>query len=68
MKSWRACSFRFLNSAVHALLIALVMSGSAWAQQPPEKPQPSWVMSYVLVFVCVSLSLFAVCRGAKRFK
>lgn len=58
---------RQLTSAFFSVMVTLAMATPAWAQEP-EAPKPSWVMSYVLVTVCVGLGLFMVCRGTKRQK
>jgi hypothetical protein len=69
MKSALMNSGRYLLNAAYSLLVALALSTSAWAQSDgPERPKPSWVMCYVLITLCVGLSLFIVCRGSKRFK
>ncbi len=57
-----------INDVMFTVLVTLLMATPVWAQEAPEKPKPSWVMSYVLVVVCVGLGLFAVCRGTKREK
>lgn len=59
---------RHLRSVFFSVLVTLAVSTPVWAQDEPEKPQPSWVMSYLLVTLCVGLGLFVVCRGTKREK
>ena len=52
------------------VLLPLCMTATVWAQNPnePEKPQASWVLSYVLVVFGAGLGLFAVCRTGRRQK
>ena len=59
---------RRLSNVLFSVLVTLAMVAPVWAQTEPEKPKPSWVMSYLLVTLCVGLGLFAVCRGTKRQK
>ena len=59
-----------LLMAVWALLLPLCMAATVWAQDAnqPEKPQASWVLSYVLIVFGVGLGLFVVCRTGRRDK
>lgn len=68
MKPWLINFGRYAKYSACSLAVTLAISVPAWAQDQPERPKPSWVMSYLLVMVCVGLGLFVVCRGSKRFK
>ena len=68
MKPWLIHMGRYAKYSVYSLAVTLAISAPAWAQEQRERPKPSWVMSYLLVMICVGLGLFVVCRGSKRFK
>jgi hypothetical protein len=70
VKHW----FKGLKSSIFVagwtVLLPLCVTATVWAQPPgaPEKPQASWVLSYVLVVFGVGFGLFAVCRSGRRQK
>ena len=70
MKHWFKVVKRSIFVVGSTVLLPLCMTATVWAQAPgePEKPEASWVLSYVLVVFCVGLGLFAVCRTGRRQK
>lgn len=70
MKNWFKSVKTSVFMAGWPVLLPLCMTATVWAQglDEPEQPEASWVLSYVLVAICVGLGLFAVCRTGRRQK
>ena len=55
--------------SVHAILLSLAFAFPCWAQEAAEEEEAkSYVMSYFIVGLGVTLGLVAVCRASKRRK
>lgn len=60
---WRKASSTLLTAACWG-----VLTGAAWAQEEETKGggANSYVLSYMVVILCIALGLLVVCRSSRR--